>query len=204
MSKQGKAIMQFGVAGTEDGQLFYPKKVVALRPRPSLPDGAYIVVVSLCHYYFIDFILNFLLELATYIEYVSALTVNESGHLVVFNSTGAMFVLDIDQGPTAKVLKWADCGKVLCEASDVSVFEGLYYVTDYKQHCVVVLTIDGELVRRFGAFQHTPYPIGVDVSKAGDVLIADSHGNHFHILVCSKTGQRLQDFECTQLKLIIC
>ncbi|VDK52758.1 unnamed protein product [Anisakis simplex] len=208
LSKQGKAIMQFGVAGTEDGQLFYPKKVVALRPRPSLPDGAYIVVDkgdSKARLQLFTKVGEFIHKIvATYIEYVSALTVNESGHLVVFNSTGAMFVLDIDQGPTAKVLKWADCGKVLCEASDVSVFEGLYYVTDYKQHCVVVLTIDGELVRRFGAFQHTPYPIGVDVSKAGDVLIADSHGNHFHILVCSKTGQRLQDFECTQLKVSRC
>lgn len=61
----------------------------------------------------------------------------------------------------------------------------------------------GDLVRRFGAFEHTPYPIGVDVSKTGDVLVADSHGNHFHILVCSKTGQRLQDFECTQLKVFL-
>ncbi|VDM26968.1 unnamed protein product [Toxocara canis] len=207
LSKQGKVIMQFGVAGTDDGHLFYPKKVIAVKPRPSLPDGGYIVVdkgdnkARLQLYSKIGEFIHKIV--ATYIEYVSALTVNDAGHLVVFNSTSAMFVLDIEQGPTAKILKWADCGKVLCEASDVSVFEGLYYVTDYKQHCVVVLTIDGDLVRRFGAFEHTPYPIGVDVSKAGDVLVADSHGNHFHILVCSKTGQRLQDFECTQLKVFL-
>lgn len=44
LSKQGKMVMQFGIAGTDDGHLFYPKKVVALRPRASLPDGGYIVV----------------------------------------------------------------------------------------------------------------------------------------------------------------
>uniref|UniRef100_A0A9J2P2H1 B box-type domain-containing protein n=2 Tax=Ascaris TaxID=6251 RepID=A0A9J2P2H1_ASCLU len=208
LSKQGKMVMQFGIAGTDDGHLFYPKKVVALRPRASLPDGGYIVVDkgdNKARLQLFSKVGEFIHKIvASYIEYVSALTVNDAGHVVVFNSTSAMFVLDVDQGPIAKILKWADCGKMLCEASDVSVFEGLYYVTDYKQHCVVVLTIDGDLVRRFGAFEHTPYPIGVDVSKTGDVLVADSHGNHFHILVCSKTGQRLQDFECTQLKVSRC
>lgn len=60
--------------------------------------------------------------------------------------------------------------------------------------------ISGEVLCRFGSFESTPYPIGVDVSTNGDVLVADSHGNHFHIYCCATDGQRLQEFECSQLK----
>ena len=41
------------------------------------------------------------------------------------------------------MLKWADCSKYVSEPSDVAIFEGLYYVTDYKQHRVVVFNIEG-------------------------------------------------------------
>lgn len=60
------------------------------------------------------------------------------------------------------------------------------------------------MIRTFGSMETTPYPIGIDISKEGDVLVADSHGNHFHILAFSKSGQKVQDFECTQIKVGSC
>lgn len=207
LSKSGKVLVQFGLPGYEEGHLIYPKKAVALRPRGSLTEGGYIIVDkgdTKARLQLFSKTGEFIRRIfAPFIEYVSALTTNDNGHLVVFGSSSTMFVFDVEQTP-AKVLKWADCSKVLEEPSDVSVYEGLYYVTDYKQHCIVVLNIEGDLVRKFGSFEHTPYPIGIDISKAGDVLIADSHGNHFHILACTKTGQKLQDFECTQIKVSRC
>lgn len=208
LSRNGKVMAQFGLSGTDEGHLYYPKKIIAVRMRGILCDGAGYVIVdkgeNKARLQLYSKTGEFIRKIvAPFIEYVSALTTNECGHLVVFSSSSMMFVLDIEQIP-AKVIKWADCSKILGEPSDVSVFEGLYYVSDYKLHCVVVLNIDGELVRKFGSFESTPYPIGVDVCKSGDVLVADSHGNHFHILACAKTGQKIQDFECTQIKVSRC
>ncbi|MFH4975993.1 hypothetical protein AB6A40_002702 [Gnathostoma spinigerum] len=208
LSKSGKMMGQFGIPGAEDGHLFYPKKIVAVRPRPGVTDGGYVIVDkgdNKARLQVFSKSGEFLRKIvAPYIDYVSAITTNEIGHVVVFSSTSFMFVFDIDQGRDWKVLKWWDCSKFLEEPSDVSVFEGLYYVTDYKNHCVVVINIEGEMLRRFGCFEQTPYPIGIDVSKAGDVLVGDSHGNHFHILATTKTGHRMQDFECTQVKVSRC
>lgn len=55
-----------------------------------------------------------------------------------------MFILDIDLLEPL-VLKWNDCTKAIGEPSDVAVFRERYYVTDYKNHCVVALNSDGKL-----------------------------------------------------------
>ncbi|VDN95598.1 unnamed protein product [Brugia pahangi] len=200
-TKKGEFIMHFGIGGSEDGHLFYPKKVVAFRSR--IGEGGYIIVdkgENKARLQLFSKRGDFIRRLQTpYLEYVSALTVNEASHLVVFSSSVMMFILDIDLLEPL-VLKWNDCTKAIGEPSDVAVFRDRYYVTDYKNHCVVALNSDGEVLCRFGSFESTPYPIGVDVSTNGDVLVADSHGNHFHIYCCATDGQRLQEFECSQLK----
>uniref|UniRef100_A0A8R1TZC6 B box-type domain-containing protein n=1 Tax=Onchocerca volvulus TaxID=6282 RepID=A0A8R1TZC6_ONCVO len=200
-TKKGEFIMHFGIGGSEDGHLFYPKKVVAFRSR--IGEGGYIIVdkgENKARLQLFSKRGEFIRRLQTpYLEYVSALTVNDASHLVVFSSSVMMFILDIDLLEPL-VLKWNDCTKAIGEPSDVAVFRDRYYVTDYKNHCVVALNNDGEVLCRFGSFESTPYPIGVDVSTNGDVLVADSHGNHFHIYCCTTDGQRLQEFECSQLK----
>ncbi|VDO43219.1 unnamed protein product [Onchocerca flexuosa] len=201
--------MHFGIGGSEDGHLFYPKKVVAFRSR--IGEGGYIIVdkgENKARLQLFSKRGEFIRRLQTpYLEYVSALTVNDASHLVVFSSSVMMFILDIDLLEPL-VLKWNDCTKAIGEPSDVAVFRDRYYVTDYKNHCVVALNNDGEffceVLCRFGSFESTPYPIGVDVSTNGDVLVADSHGNHFHIYCCTTDGQRLQEFECSQLKISRC
>lgn len=204
ISKAGKVLLCFGTGGSEDGNLFYPKKVIPYRPY--FMQG-YIVVdkgETKARLQLFSRSGEFVRRIvAPFIDYVAALTMNESGKLVIFSSASMMFVLDIEQDP-ALVLKWSDCSKSLSEPSDVALYERLYYVTDYKQHRVVVFNIEGETIRVFGSMETTPYPIGIDISKAGDVLVADSHGNHFHILALSNLGQKVQDFECTQIKVSRC
>lgn len=70
------------------------------------------------------------------------MTMNDASNLVVFSSSVVLFVLDIE-APDPVMLKWLDCSKVVGEPSDVAVFRDRYFVTDYKNHCVVSLSING-------------------------------------------------------------
>ncbi|KAL3116575.1 hypothetical protein niasHT_001059 [Heterodera trifolii] len=57
---------------------------------------------------------------------------------------------------------------------------------------------------KFGGLNITPYPVGIDFSKTGDILVGDSHGNHFHIVVFSSAGQPLVHYRCHLQKVSRC
>ena len=87
--------------------------------------------------------------------------------------------------------------------------QGNYYVCDFRNHNVVVVSPEGQLLRKIGSEQVTCFPNGIDVSDAGDVLIGDSHGNKFHVAVYGhQENQEHQDtslcdaqFECPHVKV---
>ena len=60
---------------------------------------------------------------------------------------------------------------------------------------------DGEFCRRIGCEGVTNFPNGIDISDAGDVLIGDSHGNRFHVVVFTNKGSLLSEFECPHVKV---
>ncbi len=66
---------------------------------------------------------------------------------------------------------------------------------------MTVLDEDGNYLRRVGCETMTPYPNGIDVSDAGDILVGDSHGNQFHIAVFSKEGRLIGQFTCPTIKV---
>lgn len=72
---------------------------------------------------------------------------------------------------------------------------------DFKGHCVVVFSEEGQFLRRIGCENITNFPNGIDISDAGDVLIGDSHGNRFHVAVFSKDGSLISEFECPYVKV---
>jgi hypothetical protein len=76
-----------------------------------------------------------------------------------------------------------------------------YFVCDFKGHCVVVFSEDGDFLRRIGCESITNFPNGIDISDAGDVLVGDSHGNRFHVAVFSRDGTLLSEFECPYVKV---
>ena len=41
-------------------------------------------------------------------------------------------------------------------------------------------------------------------ADAGDVLIGDSHGNRFHVVVFTNKGSLLSEFECPHVKVSRC
>ena len=74
----------------------------------------------------------------------------------------------------------------MTEPSDIAVFGSEFYICDFKGHSVVVMSEEGQFLRRIGCESITPFPNGIDISDEGDVLIGDSHGNQFHVAVFSK------------------
>lgn len=75
----------------------------------------------------------------------------------------------------------------------LTILNGILYV--------IILPSIGRYTLKFGNSINTPYPIGIDVSKSGDILIGDSHGNHFHVVVFNSAGKMLQDYRCTSHKV---
>ena len=71
-------------------------------------------------------------------------------------------------------------------------------------HCVVVFNELGQYVRKLGGEGITSYPNGIDLSEAGDLLVGDSHGNRFHVVVFSRDGSMRAEFECNELKVSRC
>ena len=103
------------------------------------------------------------------------------------------------------------------EPSDIAVSGREFYVCDFKGHNVVVFTEEGQFVRRIGGENITNFPNGIDISgdnrqvsivftdplttDAGDILIGDSHGNKFHVVVFANDGSLLGEFECPHVKV---
>lgn len=61
----------------------------------------------------------------------------------------------------------------------------------------------GEYIRKFGDSNFNPYPIGIDITEEGDVLVADSHGNHLHVVVFDNSGKIKSDYKCMTHKVCL-
>eukprot|EP00048_Salpingoeca_helianthica_P023993 m.28908 g.28908 ORF g.28908 m.28908 type:complete len:678 (+) comp9121_c0_seq2:268-2301(+) len=115
------------------------------------------------------------------------------GRAVVVDSDNQRIVfLNVATGDFLSALQLED---ELEEPAGIT-FDGraLLYVTDHEKHCVLAMTLEGEIVRRFGATggaagsgpRELDSPSGVAVDREGNVLIAD-RGNR-RISVFSAEG----------------
>ncbi|CAJ0942978.1 unnamed protein product, partial [Mesorhabditis belari] len=202
----------FGKPGQEDGCLCYPRKVVALK----LPEGMRYAVLdksidtkSRCQ------IFNTAGEFVRRVDLtqigkvgldVQAACGTLAGHLVLVDHGGLVYSLDISAA-IPRVIHWFDTAPRMGEATDVAMFDKNVYITDFRNHCVHIFSTEGTYIRRLGEPAITPYPIGIDVSKNGDVLVADTHGNHMHIVVFPAedvTGKHPQSFTHQEFKMSRC
>jgi len=78
------------------------------------------------------------------------------------------------------------------------------HVVCLQGHCVAVFTEDGKFLRRLGDESLTAYPSGIDASDSGDILVGDSHGNRFHIVVLQRDGKVTTQLECPYMKVSRC
>ena len=65
----------------------------------------------------------------------------------------------------------------------------------------VLILFSGTYLRKLGEPSQTPYPIGIDISKNGDILVADTHGNHLHVVVFSSEGRLIQSFTHNEFRV---
>ncbi|XP_013175271.1 PREDICTED: B-box type zinc finger protein ncl-1-like [Papilio xuthus] len=198
--KSGNHKFNFGVAGKEEGQLWYPRKVAVVRAT-----GKFVVCDRGNERSRMQIFTkngHFLKKIAVrFIDIVAGLAVTAEGLIVAVDSvTPTVFILS-EEGD---LLSWFDCSECMREPSDIAISGKEFYVCDFKGHCVVVFDEEGRFLRRIGCENVTNFPNGIDVSDAGDVLIGDSHGNKFHVAVFSRDGVLVTEFECPYVKVSRC
>uniref|UniRef100_A0A8R1I3C4 B box-type domain-containing protein n=1 Tax=Caenorhabditis japonica TaxID=281687 RepID=A0A8R1I3C4_CAEJA len=198
---------KIGRPGTDDGQLCFPRKVIALRSDnvryvvlDKGGDGKTRAQIFEARGEFVKRLNMVSLVPRGGIE-VSAAAATPNGQLLLVDTAGFVYSIDVD---APRVTFWFDASAQLGEASDVAMFDNLIYITDFKHHCVQVYTSEGKFIRKMGEPSQTPYPIGIDVSKAGEVLVADTHGNHLHVVVFSPEGQHIHSFTHNEFRLSRC
>lgn len=209
--KSGTYLTQFGSPGKEEGQLWNPRKVAILnrpignhqslqhysgksgggtgsdplyvvcdrgaeRSRMQLftKDGAFIKKIGI-----------------HYIDIVAGLAITQNGLIIVVDSVSP--TVYIINGETGILNGWFDCSGHMKEPSDIAVKSDVhgneYFICDFKGHCVVVFSEQGEYLRKIGHDGLTSYPNGIDISDDGDILVGDSHGNRFHVVVFDRNGK---------------
>jgi len=198
--KNGTYRYQFGVAGKEEGQLWYPRKVAVMKT-----SGKFVVCdrgnersrmqIFTKHGHFVRKIA------IRYIDIVAGLAITRDGNIVAVDSVTPTIFVIMEHG---ELLRWFDCADYMREPSDIAVSNREFYVCDFKGHNVVVFTEEGHFVRRIGCENITNFPNGIDISDAGDILIGDSHGNKFHVVVFANDGSLLGEFECPHVKVSRC
>uniref|UniRef100_A0A1I8GQY8 B box-type domain-containing protein n=1 Tax=Macrostomum lignano TaxID=282301 RepID=A0A1I8GQY8_9PLAT len=198
--KTGEHKFQFGVAGRDEGQLWYPRKVVVMRQT-----GKYIICDRGSERSRMQIFTksgHFLRKITVrYIDIVAGLAINSQNHIVAVDSVSPTVFAIAENGD---LVKWFDCSSYMREPSDIAIQGREYFICDFKGHCVSVFQEDGVFLRRIGSESVTNFPNGIDISDHGDVLVGDSHGNKFHVAVFNRLGQLTSEFECPAVKVSRC
>lgn len=126
-----------------------------------------------------------------YIDIVAGLAITQNGLIIVVDSVSpTVYIINAETGT---LNGWFDCSGHMKEPSDIAVKSDIpgneYFICDFKGHCVVVFSEQGEYLRKIGHDGLTSYPNGIDISDDGDILVGDSHGNRFHVVVFDRNGK---------------
>ncbi|XP_022222635.2 B-box type zinc finger protein ncl-1-like [Drosophila obscura] len=198
--KMGGLQFQFGDTGKQNGQLYYPRKVAV-----SQRNGNFVVcdrgsersrmqIFTQCG--------TFMLKIAIrFMDIVSGLAVTAQGHIVAVDSVSPTVFVISEEG---LLLHWFDCSDFVREPSDIAIRDNLFYICDMKGHAVAVFQENGQFLHRIGNEKVSCFPMGIELSSAGDILIGDSHGNRFHVTCYGRDGVLKSMFECPQLNVSRC
>lgn len=105
-----------------------------------------------------------------YIDIVAGLAITPTNNIVVVDSVMPTVFVITELG---ELLRWFDCAKYMREPSDIAINGDLYYICDFKGHCVVVFNQAGQFVQTIGNENITKFPNGIDISDYGDILVGD-------------------------------
>ena len=192
----------FGIAGKEEGFLWFPRKVAVFPPSQG---GNFVICDRGGHRSRMQifnssghFVRQILIR---YIDIVAGLAINREGLIVAVDSVTPTIFFMTEYG---ELRHYIECSEYMSEPSDIAINGNEYYVCDFKGHSVVVLNEQGDLLRRIGTEAVTRFPNGIDVSDEGDVLVGDSHGNQFHVAVFNRQGALISEFQCPNVKVSRC
>lgn len=105
-----------------------------------------------------------------YIDIVAGLAITPTNNIVAVDSVmPTVFIIS----ETGELTKWFDCSKYMREPSDIAINGDLYYICDFKGHCVVVFNENGHYLQSIGGESITKFPNGIDISDYGDILVGD-------------------------------
>lgn len=198
--KSGEFKYTFGVAGKEEGQLWYPRKVAVIKST-----GKYVICDRGNERSRMQIFTkggHFIKKIAIrYIDIVAGLAITAENKIVAVDSVSPTVFVISEAG---ELLLWFDCSEYMREPSDIAISGREYYICDFKGHCVIVFSEEGHYLRKIGCDGVTNFPNGIDISDAGDILVGDSHGNRFHVVVFSRDGSLLSEFECPYVKVSRC
>lgn len=136
-----------------------------------------------------------------YIDIVAGIAVNQHGQIVAVDSVSpTIYVI----GENGELAQWHDCSDNMREPSDIAIYKNDYYICDFKGHAVVVFNERGVYLRKIGMEGLTSFPNGIDISSRGEILVGDSHGNRFHVVVFNHDGKLLSEYECPYVKVSRC
>jgi len=140
------------------------------------------------------------------VELVSGLIATQDRKIVLVDSILGVVRVHNEYGD---LLFAFNCGVNVREPGDIAIHNSEYYVCDFQAHSVCVFNHNGEFVRRIGhdVSSHglLNFPNGIDISNSGEVLIADSHGNQFHMNIFdAQSGQLLGSFKLEHQKVSGC
>lgn len=190
---------EFGMAGREEGMLWYPRKVV-INPMRS---DEYVVCdrgAERSRMQVFDRHGRFVQKIPIrFVDIVAGLAVDGDGKIVIVDSVSpSVFVVCPDRG---ELSSWFDISTEMKEPSDLACHGSSYYICDFKGHAVCVFANDGVFQRRICLDAFTSFPNGVDISLDGDILVGDSHGNRLHLTVFSASGNFIAEFDAPHLKV---
>jgi len=212
-SKEGEFLSQFGQQGKDDGELFHPRKVAVTKISAC-------TLSNLQQHQQSKFVVcdrgneksrmqlfnrngQFVRKISIrYIDIVAGLAITPTNNIVAVDSV--MPTVFMISSETGELSKWFDCSKQMREPSDIAINGDLYYICDFKGHCVVVFNENGDFLHKIGNETITKFPNGIDISDMGDILVGDSHGNRFHVVVFDKNGKALCEYECPYVKVSRC
>jgi tripartite motif-containing protein 2/3 len=118
--------------------------------------------------------------------------------IVIVDSVNPTCLILDDKG---SVVFFFPCHKHMKEPSDVVIANNMFYICDFKGHCVCAYNGKGEFVSQIGDHPTINFPNGIDVTEQGHILVGDSHGNRFHVAAYAPDGRFLAEYECPHMKV---
>ncbi|ESO11635.1 hypothetical protein HELRODRAFT_166651 [Helobdella robusta] len=126
-----------------------------------------------------------------FIQNARSLCVDGDGNIIVLESkVNRVSIFD----KSGEVVNQFSCPQMSFPMSIAVNDQQELFICDNNSHCVMVYTISGEFLRKFGNEVVTQYPVSVKVGQNNEIFVFDNHRN-FNATVFDRNGTLLAAYE---------